>query len=312
MTEAATDRPKRNWLGVVVSAFLGIAATIGVGWYQLYQAEKQAILAEEERARAVRQNLVAIVEEHVLNDRPIDLPRLTRLIDQRRRDERITTPITTAELLEKAEFNILESRYLAFERKQALKKVFDTVYFDLSTRSFAQYPPATANADLLNTLAGQIKDGKTAEALGTLKRLQEAHAKDLQETGAGRPPKTLSDALNQLLKDPWPIVATLVAYILFLIWVVRRRPEVIRRIGRILGSRPTRAEVQERITRYVRDGMPDDQIVARLMPDGAHASFVLAELARQRASETRSGDSMISESAKPPVEQANTADQPQR
>ncbi len=64
-----------------------------------------------------------IVEEHVLNDKPINLARLARLVDQRRRAERIATVITLAEILEQSEFNILNSRYLPFEKKEALKPV---------------------------------------------------------------------------------------------------------------------------------------------------------------------------------------------
>lgn len=308
MTEAATDRPKRNWLVLIATTFMGIAATVSVGWYQLNQAEKQASLAEEERARAVRQNLVSIVEEHVLNDKPIDVPRLTRLIDQRRRDERVATPITTAELLEKAEFNILETRYLAFERKQALKKVFDALYSDLSTRAFAQYPPETANANLLNTLARQVQDGKTSEALNTLKRLQEAHVTDLQEARSGRRPQSVSDVLNELLKDPWPILLTLIAYVVFLVWLIQHRSQVGPVIRRFLGPRLSPTEVRETIIRYKKAGMPDDLILARLLNLGVPRGWALTELAQPHGPETRPDDSTTSKSAKPAVEQTDKAD----
>jgi hypothetical protein len=160
VTEVGAQRPKRKWLGLILTTSLGIAATLGVGWYQVLQSEKQAVLAEEERARGVRESLVSIVEEHVLNDRPIDMPRLARLIDQRRRQERVTTPINVAELLEQAESNILGSRYLPFERKQAVKHVFDTLYSDLGALAFAPYSSDESNADLLNTLARQIHSSR--------------------------------------------------------------------------------------------------------------------------------------------------------
>lgn len=49
MTDKDIKPRKLDWLSLAVTTIVGIAATVGVGWYQLSQAEKQAILAEEER-----------------------------------------------------------------------------------------------------------------------------------------------------------------------------------------------------------------------------------------------------------------------
>jgi hypothetical protein len=106
---AITDerKSKKHWPSLIITTLLGIAATVGVGWYQLSKAERQATLAENERVKIVQESLVSIVEEHVLNDKPIDLGRLTRLIDHRRKEQKVETNITVTEVLEKAEFNIL-------------------------------------------------------------------------------------------------------------------------------------------------------------------------------------------------------------
>lgn len=198
MSETEGERPKRNWIGLVVTTLIGIGATVAVGWYQLAEAERQAVLAEQERARAVRSELVSIVEEYVLNNQAIDLVRLNRLSDQRRREERVATPIGVSELLEKAEFNILSSRYLPFDKKQSLKSVFDTAYSDLATRAFAPYSDATPNASLFNTLARQLQDGKTTDAIQTLKQLQQTYEKDLADArGAVRPPSFI-EALGRV------------------------------------------------------------------------------------------------------------------
>lgn len=222
MVDALVERTKRKWVGLLLTTLLGIAATVGVGWYQLSQAEKQAALAEEERARGVRQGLVSIVEEHVLNDKPIELSRLARLVDQRRREEHVTPGITLSEILEQAEFNILNSRYLAFDRKQTLKSVFDTLYSELSTRSFARYSAETVNADLLNQLALQIQEGKSSDALESLKRLQEAHDRDLETSNSRKPAAGLIDAFREVFKNPGPFVPIIVMiYFLIIGWSVK-------------------------------------------------------------------------------------------
>lgn len=261
VVEVDTEGRKRKVVGLVVTTFLGIAATIGVGWYQLSQAQKQATLAEQERARAVRQSLVSIVEEHVLNGKPIDVPRLVRLIDQQRGQERVATPITAAEILEQAEFNILGSRYLAFERKQALKSVFDTLYSDLSTRAFAPYPPDTPNADLVNALARQIQDGKPREALQSLKRLQEAYARGLQEVERRRKTPSLSEALEQLFKEnPLPLVFIFVVYIFLISWLLRRKSPLVGILRRVFGQGLSPSEAREKVILFRKAGIPEEMI----------------------------------------------------
>lgn len=238
---------------------------------------------------------MSIIEEHALNDKPIDVPRLTRLIEQRRRQERVSTPITVAELIEQAEFNILGTRYLAFDRKQALKAVFDSLYSDLSTRSFAPYSSETPKADLLNSLARQIQDGKSTEALETLKRLQEAHFRDLQEARSGRRAPRLSDALKELSKDPWPLVVVLVGYLAVGYWIIRRRPELISVLRRAFAPRMDPSLARERITRYLEAGMPDELIVEHLSDQGAPRSWVTDELWRIRSRETKHSETTSGE-----------------
>jgi hypothetical protein len=288
MTEPINKRPKRNWVGLLVTTLLGIAATVAVGWYQLSKVEQQTILAEEERARAVRAELVSIVEEHVLNNQAIDLPRLTRLTDQRKREERVTTVISLSELLEKAEFNILGSRYLPFDRKQALKVVFDSAYSDLTTRAFSPYAADSPNAELFNNLAREIQGGKSTEAIQTLKRLQESYAKDVQDARAARRKPTLREALEEVFKNPGVPIAVLFLYITMVAWMMVRRPEIFHALRRLIGPRVSPKEARERIDRYRAAGMPDDIIVDRLWRQGVprHWIFeILTESAAQMQSD---------------------------
>jgi hypothetical protein len=246
MSDAPADRPRRNWLTLVLTTLIGVAATVGVGWYQLYRAEKEAVLAEQERARVVRQSLVSIVEEHVLNDKPIALGQLARLIDQRRRDERVNTIITLSEVLEQVEFNILNTRYLSFERKEALKPVFQTLYSELGTRAFAAYPPEARNADLLNELARHIQEGKSEDALETLKRLQEAHVKDLEAGAPDRHAPSPSEFLREIAKNPWPFILLAAAY-LGLTWMLINRRQALRRALHALLTGRGEPETPERM-----------------------------------------------------------------
>jgi len=242
MAEDKSTHPKRNWLALIIATVLGIAATVGVGWYQLFRAENQAALAEQERTRAVRQALVSILEEHVLNDKPINLARLARLVDQRRRSERVTTAITTAEILEQAEFNILNTRYLPFERKEALKPVFDELYSDLSSRAFAPYAPEEPNSDLVNELASQIQGGNRQEALTALKRLQDAHKKDLLSAESGREERSLKQFVDQIIKDPVPVLLVVVVYMMFTFFFLIRRPSII---GALLRAREEKSAQED-------------------------------------------------------------------
>lgn len=283
MTEPINEQPQRNWVGLLVTTLLGIAATVAVGWYQLSKAEQQTILAEEERARAVRSELVSIVEEHVLNNQAIDLPRLSRLTDQRRREERVTTVISVPELLEKAEFNILGSRYLSFDRKQALKAVFDSAYSDLTTRAFSPYAADSPNAELFNNLARQIQDGKSTEAIQTLKRLQETYVKDVQDARAARRKPTLSEVLEEAFKNPGAAIALLLVYITIAAWMISRRPELFHTLRRLIGPRVSPKEARERIDRYRAAGMPDDMIVERLWRQGVPRHWIFEMLTQSAA-----------------------------
>lgn len=227
-TEQRKGKSKSQWLSLVIATLLGIAATIGVGWYQLSKAEKQAYLAEQERAKNVQESLITIVEEHILNSKPIDIGRLTRLIDQRRREQKIKTIITISDIIEKAEFNILKSRYLSFDRKEEIKPIIDQLYAEQSKRKFHEFDSSVSNADLLNELAKNIQDQKTAKSLEFLKRLQEAHLKDLEKISPSKASRNINLILKEMfeliLKNPVPLVFMLMAYAFFLSLVDRKSP----------------------------------------------------------------------------------------
>ena len=215
--ELANEEPRarhrtKQWIGPVLTTLIGIIATIAVGWYQIDRAEEEAATAERERARSIRQNLVSVVEERILNGQPVDVGGLARLIDLRRREERVTTPISSLEVIELAEFNILSSRYLAFERKESLRLLFEGTYRDIALRYSPRFRNIP-NADLANQLAKSIQDGKRTEALEQLQRVIDAYAKDVTAAQArSRREVGLTELIDEIRKNPFIFVTLVLGY----------------------------------------------------------------------------------------------------
>ena len=98
---------RSRWISIAITTAIGVLATIAGAWFSIDRAEEVAITAELERARAVRDNFVAIVEERVINGKAVDTSRLTRLIDRRKKEQDVRTLISVREVVEAAEYNIL-------------------------------------------------------------------------------------------------------------------------------------------------------------------------------------------------------------
>jgi len=204
----------RDWFGYVFTAIIGIVATILVAWYQLYTTEKEAASAELERARLVKQVSVAIVEEHALNGKKLEIERLARLIDQRRRDEHISIPISVSEVVEQAEFNIASSHHLSVDRKEEIKPIFDSFYADLRSRAFQPLTSSSGSSDLVNEIARKIQEGKSSEALAALKRLDEAHAKEVAEALKAQKPG-LVEGLRNIFESPYKAIVFMFGIFLY-------------------------------------------------------------------------------------------------
>ncbi|MEZ5631572.1 MAG: hypothetical protein R3F09_12825 [Burkholderiaceae bacterium] len=238
MTETAPTAKKRDWFGYIFTTVAGVLATVVVAWYQLYATQRDAAAAEMERARSVRQAAVAIVEEHVLNGKKLEFERLARLIDQRRREESITLPIPVTEVVELAEFSISSSRHLSVERKEEMKPIFDAFYTEQRARAFQPSEGELPSASLLNEVAKQIQDGKPADALASLKRLDDVQRREIAEATKKAKPSVL-EAVLDVFSSPTK-TAMFVVFMLVYFWlvfatlrVVRRR-RILREFGRPL------------------------------------------------------------------------------
>lgn len=161
---------------------------------------------------------VAIVEEHVLNGKKLEIERLARLIDQRRRDESITIPIPVTEVVELAEFSISSSRHLSVDRKEEMKPLFDAFYAEQRARFFQPLDGQVPSTPLLNEVAKRIQEGKAPEALAALKRLDEVQKTELAEA-ATRAKPSVFDAVLDVFSSPTK-TAFLIAFIVLYFFIV--------------------------------------------------------------------------------------------
>jgi len=118
---------------------VGVIVSVLVAWYQINLNEEQIQEAEKERAKSVKNELVQIVEEHVINKKPLDISRLSRLADFRSREENLLLTPTVSEVVENAEFNIIKSQYLEFDKKLEFKGIFNGIYAEIYTPDKVDY-----------------------------------------------------------------------------------------------------------------------------------------------------------------------------
>lgn len=229
--DAAAAAP-RDWFGYILSAVVGIVITVVATWYQLYVSESQAANAEKERLRSVRQAVILIVEEQALAGKKLELDRISRLIEQKRREQSVELAVSTIDVVQQAEFNIISSAYLPIARKEEVKSIFDSFYQDMASRSFQSFSEATPNAELLNQLAKQIQGGNTKDALSSLVRLNELHTDALGRMAQKSAP-TFIEAAIEFFRKPLNLMIFTLLYALLLFVVNRLRHRRSRYIFRL-------------------------------------------------------------------------------
>jgi len=165
-TPSEKEPEKKKWLVPVITTLVGVIATIIVAWYQLKTGEEQALQAALERERSVIHNVVKIVEEQVINNNSVDIPRLARLIDLRTREEKLPNKISVLQIIQKAEFNIINSSYLEFEKKNEYKKVFDEIYSKMSFDGLDGYSEVHENLE--NKKGKYMRRGDSETEITTL------------------------------------------------------------------------------------------------------------------------------------------------
>jgi len=126
------EKKKINWTQTIVSIVFGMVITFGATMYTIYFSKSELLKAENERLTKVKENLVGIIEEHVVNKDSIDLKSLERLIINRTKEENLSVRLTIFDLLTQAEYNIKNSKHLSFEKKQEYARVISHLHLQLS------------------------------------------------------------------------------------------------------------------------------------------------------------------------------------
>jgi len=238
-------RKERKWVVPVVTTVIGIVVTLLVAWYQSGQNEEQAKAAEVERRKAVHQNLVLIVEDHIINEKTIDLSRLARLSDLRTREEKLSKAISILGIIEKAEFNIINSQYLDFTQKDKFKKSFDQIYSELSVYKGFDYNGQHSN--LVKDLMESLQNGNNEDQKTKLARVLDAFNQDLISLEVkSQKPKSISVVLNSLTSK-LPLLAGVMAIVAFLMTFFER--ELRKRLERRRYMRLKEVELEREILR---------------------------------------------------------------
>ena len=222
------EKGKKRWVTPVVTTLVGIIVTLIVAWYQIRVSEEQTIQAAQERYRSVKNNLVKIVEEHVINSKPLDIPRLARLIDLQTKEEQLTERISVTEIIQKAEFNILNSSYLEFDKKESYKKVFDEIYGKISVEDI-DYKGRHEN--LAKELAKSIQQGDTKSAMANLISLLDLFNKDIDQVKSLRTTSPLFERITEIINYKFLIILISIQFLVMtlLAWLKRieqRRREI--------------------------------------------------------------------------------------
>lgn len=217
---------KRSWLVPTITTVIGVAVSLAIAWYQINLSNEQALQAENERAKSVRNELTLIVEEHVINQTTLDISRLTRLSELRAKQEKLLFTPSVSEIIQTAEYNILRSQYLDFEKKEQYKKIFDTIYSHMYRSHLAEYTGNFSNS--VNELYASIQLGTTSETLEKLNKVLtdfNSQIDELQSIKSIKSQSILESMAKVIIEKPQFFIATMTVYmfVLYLYMYIKRR-----------------------------------------------------------------------------------------
>lgn len=247
-SEDTNTKKKKNWLTPTITTLVGVVVSVLVAWYQINLNEEQVQEAEKERAKSVKSELVQIVEEHVINRKPLDISRLSRLAEFRSREENLLVAPTVSEIVENAEFNIIKSQYLEFDKKLEFKEIFNGIYAEIYAPDKIEYNGISENA--VNDILASIKEGNNKDVSAKVIKLATDFSSKIEELEAKssiRDKTSLTDFVRIFLDKPEILLMAFVLYvgILYLYMLFRRK---VRR------DRLIRAEFEEKyMDDYVRE-----------------------------------------------------------
>jgi hypothetical protein len=210
MENEIKEKAKNTWIQTTISIIIGVVFTVGTTWYTIYINKEESERSELERYNKVKENIVSIIEEHIVNKDSIDFISLSRIVNNRVKEENLYRKPQIYDLLSLAEYNIQNSRHLSFEKKveysRILSKQFKNIKIDTTLiLGNIRFPEEIKNiTENLNSLNSQT--GK--KSLTELIKKYENEISDLQIDK--RKKDTFSD---YLFKSPTRIILILISYV---------------------------------------------------------------------------------------------------
>ncbi len=180
MTDKIDNNSNGSWTQTIVALVIGAILTLGTTYYTIYEGNKQAVQAENERYIKVKDNIVSIVEEHIVNQKKVDLYSIQRIIDIRIKEENVKIPLSVSDIISQAEYNILNSRHLDIGKKEEYEKAINEIHKGFladSTFDFSKYK----EADLMKSIRSEINKANSQEAAKLLLVLVDKYETSLKE-----------------------------------------------------------------------------------------------------------------------------------
>ncbi|WP_428229150.1 hypothetical protein [Flavobacterium sp.] len=223
---------KSSWLQTTISVLIGVIFTIGTTWYTIYINKEEAERSELERYNKVKENLVSIIEEHIVNKDSIDFISLNRIINNRIKEENLYKKPEIIDLLSLAEYNIQNSRHLSFEKKVEYSKILSKQFRNIKIDTILNVDKVRFPEEInkLNANLNSVNSESGKEMLIHLINKYEAEISDLQENKIKK-----DNILDYLFKSPSRILIILTLYLtatLVYLYYIR-----LRRRKRILNKR---------------------------------------------------------------------------
>lgn len=213
MTNKKENTSNGSWTQTIVALVIGAILTLGTTYYTIYEGNKQAVEAESERYIKVKDNIVSIVEEHIVNQKKVDLFSIQRIIDIRIKEEKVTIPISVSDIISQAEYNILNSRHLDIRKKEEYEKAINEIHKSFladSTFDFSKYK----EADLIKSIRLEINKANSQEAAKLLLVLVDKYEASLKEN-EGVKTKVDKNAFEFLFDKPSLLLMVVAVYGVF-------------------------------------------------------------------------------------------------
>jgi hypothetical protein len=243
-----------NWKQAIFTLLIGTVVTIGATWFTIYDSDRKAQQAEIERYKNVSDNIVSIVEEHIVNKQTISITELKRLIETQSKTEQLTKLIPIIDILEQAEYNVINSRHLDFRRKSEYKNIINSIY-DLNYKEDSLLKKSllfdsTMNLDKykekehIKTLLITLSNGNEKEINKALFIVFDNYETLLANREKYPGEKLDSQVLNTIIDNKWTFIILFILYIVFAFYFFtytkirkRRKVEIHLRTNELLEER---------------------------------------------------------------------------